>query len=133
MKKIEDYLHLYLGCEVTSKGDKQFQFRHTLISINTNGLVQTYIKQAFGNSSKNFFNIEYVTPVLRPLSDMTEEEYDELEILNNDDDNVLEVKNDKFEFDYRVSTAVITKRMLHMGFDLFGLIDDGLAIDKTKM
>ena len=62
-----------------------------------------------------------VKPLLRPLDDMTEEERGEVccaEGLPPFDDNV--------------TAALRTKYLLSKHFDLFGLIEAGLAIDKTK-
>lgn len=60
--------------------------------------------------------------ILRPLSDMTEEEMIEVDV---------DVPNILSEYEKLRPTAF--SFLLSKGFDLFGLIDAGLAIDKTKL
>ena len=59
--------------------------------------------------------------ILRPLSDMTEEEKNEYLLIGTD-------SSTRFEHNARRTQYLLSK-----GFDLFGLIDAGLAIDKTKL
>lgn len=74
-------------------------------------------------------------PILRPLSDMSEDECFELgEILNvHIPDHLIEAlkNNSKYVIDFRYSFE-FTRYLLSKHFDLFGLIEAGLAIDKTK-
>jgi hypothetical protein len=84
-KDIKDYLHLYLGCEC----------------INEEGKIG------------RFSGIDVCKLLLRPLSDMTQEEF-------RIDCNLI---NPVERFRFRLSK----------GFDLFGLIDAGLALDATKL
>ena len=102
-KEIKDYLHLYLGC--IGRGDSGaaiFLSADTLSKINR------------GDIS--------FRPILRNLSDMTTEELELFADLNikSDYKNVYEKQ------------AEITRFLLSQEFDLFGLIEAGLAIDKTK-
>lgn len=62
-------------------------------------------------------------PILRPLSDMTEEEEMEVQYL---------VDIQGFGYDALIG-AKITQYLLSRHFDLFGWIEAGLAIDKTKL
>lgn len=105
MKNTKDYLHLYLGCEVViekssywcvhefdyHKGEKRLLLPSVLTWVRNNEMI--------------------VKPILRPLSDMTEEE-------------------DAIDCD--LSPAEKFRFRLSKDFDLFGLIEAGLAIDKTK-
>lgn len=126
VKNIKDYLHLYLGCEV-----QYVEYYNTVIK---NGIL---VEMPIGGTEWGVVNEqgdrEYsfeqeIKPILRPLSDMTEDENKE---------------TSKLYFDFmekqRPSTRDITM-MAHMTtwflskyFDLFGLIESGLAIDKTKL
>lgn len=66
-----------------------------------------------------------VKPILRPLSDMTKEEQGIVEeILNTFDEND--------PHDAMRGMANVTMLLLSKHFDLFCLIESGLAISKTK-
>jgi len=64
-----------------------------------------------------------VTPILRPLQDMTEEESNEVQ---------FRVDKGGIGF-YPTEHAEIVRYLLSRQFDLFGWIPAGLAIDKTKL
>ena len=64
-----------------------------------------------------------VTPILRPLQDMTEEESNEVQ---------FRVDKGGIGF-YPTEHAEIVRYLLSRQFDLFGWIPTGLAIDKTKL
>jgi len=112
-KKIEDYLHLYFGqgCKITD--------RQTCI-----------IDTIKGPTITNSGLIWKVEPILRPLSDMTEEEYATMLIIANQN-NIKILERD--EIVLRQTAPEIMRYLLSKSFDLFGLIDAGLAIDKTKI
>ena len=80
-------------------------------------------------------SVEKIELHIRPLSNMTEEEGFELsEALGVfTPANFMEAinKGSKYVIDYRNSFE-ITRYLLSRHFDLFGLIEAGLAIDKTK-
>ena len=70
-----------------------------------------------------------VKPILRPLSDMTREER---EIFGWQEDWIFEDKSDPNQ---PMKTTFLVWEfidLLKMGFDLFGLIEANLAVDKTK-
>lgn len=76
-----------------------------------------------------------VKPILRPLSDMTEGELQECGNLVydfSDDQSGLDLNNHKLE-DFLLTTSEQFHWLLKKGFDLFGLIPAGLAIDKTSI
>lgn len=104
-KDIKDYLHLYLGCDaVDHTGWK------TTVEWSDIGYPDQ-IKQL----------------ILRPLSDITEKEVEDLRF--NMPGGVT-VPNDRQALDI---TPHQVKYLLSLGFDLFNLIDEGLAIDKTTL
>jgi hypothetical protein len=85
----------------------------------------------FAATEEMYAVIEDVFPILRPLSDMTEEEHESYETYymsleaqrEEDHHSICEVE----------IAAHTTQWLLSKSFDLFGLIDAGLAIDKTKL
>lgn len=118
-KDIKDYLHLYLGSEFlsdypTNPTSPQILTGHTfeqIVHCTNDGLC---------------WNPKYIKLLLRPLSDMTEEERTTVI-----DINVQMLKQNSLtgsmKYDGHSCAYLLSK-----GFDLFGLIEAGLAIDKTK-
>ncbi|MDB5200559.1 MAG: hypothetical protein JWO92_2522 [Chitinophagaceae bacterium] len=138
--EIKDYLHLYLGCDV-------------LLCKNLEG--NNVIEQLNGRmlwEDMEMFEGEYsYKPILRKLSDMTEEEDNQFTSLAAKCDyEVLFGYNNKkkligitweelgatglfFNTAAGVDFLEIFRWLLSKNFDLFGLIESGLAIDKTKI
>jgi hypothetical protein len=130
MKDIKDYLHLYLGSEC---------FSDTGVTVRR--LITLSLLQ---KSEQEFASI---TPILRPLSDMTEEEKINLFTLSFGNHRFTHFGYDPIECiiladkDERIRVGLSVNSMsadafrfcLARGFDLFGLIEDGLAIDKTTL
>lgn len=111
-KKIKDYLHLYLGCDAMIYNDKSFIMdKVTSSSLNIEDGSVTKIK-----------------PILRPLSDMTEQESYEL---------CWQKNQNHMKLNWSLNESAIHPNeflyLLKQGFDLFGLIESGLAIDKTTI
>lgn len=155
MKNIKDYLHLYLGCECTVEW-KPFMNRN-----DSRHLIDGWVLQMSHNAT------ESIKPILRPLSDMTEEEAIDIAIIMygqpdsvkwrmEDKGNYFNVYRKHYAESFTIDKAsgdidryskgdggmdldvtlqhhFITAYMLSKGFDLFGLIEAGLAIDKTKL
>lgn len=134
-KKIEDYLHLYLGCEVETE-----KFTATLLGVELPINAIVYRKE----TGTHVFRLGGIKPLLRPLSSMTEEEFKKLlpelslDIYNaynhciNWEDKpkhvlILEnrVNTNKLRF---IDGICLMKKF----YDVLGLIESGLAIDKTK-
>lgn len=117
MKNIKDYLHLYLGCD--------FEWTNGIVTHQYK-LMASWITMIEANDWWGD-----VKPILRPLSDMTEEEAYEVDseygsvsgqhlsqaLINNDLRYVKKLA-DGFE---------LTRYLLSKHFDLFGLIEAGLA------
>jgi hypothetical protein len=110
MKEIKDYLHLYLGCEMLTVDGR-------IVTLNLTNL---------GFALKGIIGSELSKPILRPLSDMTEEEKIELKL------NMVQATtlNHAPEIMWTFEQMRI---LLSKCFDLFGLIEAGLAIDKTAI
>jgi hypothetical protein len=81
------------------------------------------------------FNIEQVKPILRPLSDLTKE----IEVNGEKFVPILyliEVHGNSLDYSYLLSTKnvieysyAIVEKLLEWHFDIFGLIENNLAID----
>lgn len=110
-KKIEDYLHLHIGCEVLCSWDNKIR-KLTFKSA------ESYI----------YTKVGHVQLLLRPLSDIKEEECNKLDWYYKWSTSGEKIKH-KVE-NFRPEEFI---ELLKMGFDLFGLIESGLAIDKTKL
>lgn len=109
--KLSEVIHLYIGQECEYKWirepDKILHGKVTpkvIESIHYNDGILTYVKL-----------------ILRPLSDATKQETKE--ILMSGDEIATDIELD----------AARTLYLLSKGFDLFGLIESGQAIDKTKI
>ncbi len=153
-KKIEDYLHLYIGNEVIgtvfSESGANVKSKIETVGIDCCSF--------YGLADYYYSEPEYkLQLLLRPLSDMTINEG--FRIMSNKfiypiiyvgesgyhegEKEIPEKIKYKFNYDKKnskvyyesfpvtPSNAETTRIMLEMGFDLFGLIESGLAIDKT--
>lgn len=116
MKDIKDYLHFYLGCEIYADG---FQVRKL-----TPLVLMEY--------SEHYYPYK---PILRQLSDMTEEELQECGNLVydfSDDDSGMDLNNHRPD-DFLLTTSEQFHWLIQRYFDVFDLIKEGLAIDKSKL
>lgn len=105
---LRDYLPLYLGCEILWNGYYKERLTIDLLKL-------------------IFSNPELSKPqlILRPLSSMTEEEqFESTEAL---------YESLKWTRDTVLVYASKIKYLLALHFDLFGLIEAGLAIDATTL
>lgn len=147
-KELKDYLHLYQNIDVKIASDRKAE-RKMDTMIYATGEYAHCTKSNFPYSQ----DIPYknVKPILRPLSSITNTEVIEIVALLSD--VYLLVKHTgnfsygiDFEFQYNSSNRrrVACQRwdelnpeqfiyLLSKHFDLFGLIESGLAIDKTTL
>jgi hypothetical protein len=130
---IKDYLHLYLGCDVCrehkeSRSKKFFEYAK-LVGVSMSEIEKDKHVAILEVGLDHFHEwyVEETILILRPLSDMTEEE--EKEMIASQDDVILEGYT---QILLKTDSGETVRWMLSKGFDLFGLIDAGLAIDKTK-
>lgn len=120
MKKIEDYLHLYLGCEVQISWYYASDERK-LHTVFVDPIGPEFLKNKGNTDSPNIGKVEF-KPILRPLSSMTEGEAAEAKLFD---------KKVDAEVDEKIKgVAEMTKYFLSKGFDLFNLIESGLAINR---
>lgn len=107
MTNLKDVIHLYIGCEVKKSNKTEDDI------VDTYALTPEVLWYAIEQEDK---------PLLRPLSDMTDEEtrqYKNIRIKFYSD-NECEKNAARFQW------------LLSRHFDLFGLIESGQALDKTK-
>lgn len=125
MKDIRTFLHFYIGAWVT------------ITNVSAYMIGQGFEDGKYVLSGEIYHFImsgecELQSIELHPLSDMTEEEMDEVWNME-EPQNVLTMD---YKSGQRRRVALCSERtafLLSRGFDLFGLIDSGLAIDKTKL
>lgn len=124
-KQIKDYLHLYLGCKFIHNVHKG------VFELCGYNIYEAYAQNSLGVST---FDARQIKLILRPLSDMTPSEFKEVEAYHPETKRWLDVGHlddgGKVQFDSW--SPYVTVYLLSKGFDLFGLIEEGLAIDKTK-
>ena len=123
MKEIKDYLPFYLGCQA------KVIFARNEAAPEIGELIEVGKNMAFVETGKHEYYecMPYeVKPILRPLSDMTEEEKTELKLNLFQFANLENYNEVLWRFEQ-------TRFLLSKHFDLFGLIPAGLAIDKTKI
>jgi len=137
-KKLSDYLHLYLGCDlyIHEQGETPFKSKFEAIDVTGRPIAKEYDHHIL-------WKFDEVKPILRPLSDMTEDEFNEIklefsvDILNayispatyhDRPWHVIVLENRLQTNTLKFNDGMI---LLRKHFDLFGLIESGLAIDKT--
>lgn len=167
-KKIEDYLPLYLGCRIKSKGGKFGD----LVSVSTDGTsIVVYDKDKIDDPRGLCINSDWLLLVLRPLSDMKIEEgawclketyfshvdYPisdfKLEFVGQQNKNPrISIDNDWYKWDLTFGNsngsiwntndtlpcntkikATVFTFLLSKHFDLFGLIESGLAVNAAEI
>lgn len=131
--KFYEIAHLYLGCDVKCQPKP---YEEQSISGKLYGVVMnTAFVQCFDvygrpwTSPHGAFHLEKLTfnlikPILRPLSDMTEEEKAQLRDFMGWARYVEYLK-------FGLCTPEGVAYLLKQGFDLFNLIESGQAIDRT--
>jgi hypothetical protein len=91
-------------------------------------IIQLNAKNYFGYIS-NWEKPEdgQIKPILRPLSSMMPKELIQIEKILPSDDSI----DDENAVEMFRSTGLMAKKLLEMHFDLFDLIEEGLALDAT--
>lgn len=127
MTKFKDVAHLYMGCEV----EWGFEGRKKKGQLVGNG--ERYGWQIFDPSNAivpyQQCRIELIKPLLRPLDSMTEDEMDDVCRYTRDAQRTIGFR---FSVGIEFIQPDLFNYFLKQGFDLFGLIPNGEAIDKTK-
>jgi hypothetical protein len=125
-KKISDYLHLYLGCDLYTGTGKV-----KLVAVQKEAIpcCEFRIIVLNGNVTHEAKNVKLL---LRRLSSMSEKELQECGNMVYDFSDDPELNNHKPQ-DFEICAPEQFHYLLSKGFDLFGLIDSGLAIDKETI
>lgn len=158
-KKIEDYLHFYPKVDIAICEPGVEPISHHLEGFDWDNEQKPVIAE------RTDYPYSWIKPILRPLSDITDEEFKEVVILNYSESRdviepfVFRVKrisalkqNTKYGTsipyscfntkDIHTITGTFSSMdmnpeqflyLLKQRFDLFNLIENGLAIDKTKL
>lgn len=125
MTDFKDYAHLYLGCDVQCTKDMPASYGWiTGITVKMDrDILWDMTEPVFfaGIHLGHFY--DFIKPILRPLSSMTPRERLELSRLD-----LQEKIKDLVKYQ-----AIRTKWYLSKHFDIFGLIEAGLAIDATTL
>lgn len=123
MKQLKDYLHFYLQSSI--KCQRMGTEVEAIITGISYDDTQKIWWAYFENEEEGYCVLEDVFPILRPLSDMTEEEYKQVE--------QWQIYQGEITASFALSCAECTAWMLKQNFDVFNLIKDGLAIDKATL
>jgi len=155
-RSIKYFLHLYLGCEclfIASGSEERRTEQGVLVEMPFKGTEWGIIHSEFlPHEVKIYAFVHDIKPILRPLSDMTEEEKIMLCCLNLTNEwkpgHIIQTNDEDIAamrvFDHKgnYKSLYIPKNkispsnflwLLSKHFDLFGLIESGLAIDKTTL
>lgn len=139
---IKDCLHLYLGCECRMTKPSYHAVHELHLSCDRTFVLTGRLLHYFIDDTTK----ADIKLILRPLSDMTEEEFLGIfkpiqpEDVTNDQllDAINNLKSDGYEcLDFGGMDAIavfeIFRKLLSKHFDLFNLIENNLAIDKTTL
>lgn len=158
-KELKDYLHLYLPIPVELNNGGSKVYNRVAVAVGNMDDEYRYVTLRLGSGKDSFTHAvlfsdkERIKPILRKLSSMTEEE---IKFLFNCEQMVAEGVTDisvsvsiplieikwknkgEAEFCYyHQGLNQLSPRQFHYllskHFDLFDLIDDGLAIDKETL
>lgn len=154
-------LALYLGCECRLfniiNGVLEYERDGTLCGIRPQSIHQNRVLVNVKSEHGRIMELAYlyceVKPILRPLSDMTEEEAREIYFLRNgcafdprpyywpeghaDISALNDLREDvelyQEDLKFCIGETDVWRYLLSKHFDLFGWIPAGLALDKTKI
>lgn len=123
--KLNDYLHNYIGCQIQVFSIGGYDFK---------GKIETLTPSLYKEIATMFFVGKLI---LRPLADMTTGEKYKFEPKNEDGEIGQEFIGSESETSYAFVSFMDMARTINqlraLGFDCDGLIEAGLAIDKTQL
>lgn len=135
LKHIAPYLSFGLKCQIADEFDKITNEANVFEII---GASTHSIQCDCGKTTTNQFHYEDVLPILAPMSDLSKKDIRDYIVCND----VIDLSNNRHGFlsiqeDLKEFTFIELFRNLDFfyrnHFDVFGLIDKKLAIDKTKL
>jgi hypothetical protein len=126
--QLKDVLHFYLGCRIAivdPDGQAYEDAVHAVIDDKGGKRFTIYEcgDMPFENHEEYY---QSARPILRPLSSMSDEEMDQFNRLTETLYNMADGVNMCMQY------AAGVNYLLKQGFDLFGLIESGQAIDNTQ-
>jgi thiol-disulfide isomerase/thioredoxin len=137
-KSAQNFLHLYIGCDCQllyrdGMAEKADEFAPTLTHYVQDNFDKAKVVKMDAHTVA-FFSPDFIKPILRPLSDMTEEEFKDVAHLKYTlpEDEIQQIVKER-RIDLLETSSTVFVYLLSKHFDLFRLIEAGLAIDKTKM
>lgn len=128
MEKLElKYLAPYLTYGLRFDNGRDYE-KDYLLGIRANGY---NVPMAQGSRDSDYFRFERIKPILRPLSDLTKEIEHNGERFVPCDFFVKSVENmlKNIDVDLDCIPYNVIKKLFEWNFDVFGLIEKGLAID----
>jgi len=141
--EFKDVAHLYLGCDMYTKFDDGSSGKQELTTYVLSGIINSW-------KGIRIRPIE-IKPILRPLSDMTVEEFAAYSTMLErcDYEAYIEISDSGerrigYEWEDGICGVLINSYvgknlvavfsyLLSRSFDLFGLIESNQALDKTKL
>jgi hypothetical protein len=120
--ELKDYLHLYLGCQVEFGRTEKDKRKACFVGFADYHRLECRV--AFRAGPEGRVSTFLLKPILRPLSDMTEEEKKEFDLIEHNGSSYPTVA---------YALAPCFKWLLEKHFDLFGLIEAGLAISASSL
>jgi hypothetical protein len=124
---IKDYLHLYLPFQAMIVVDKYGEENPTLIEVNK---VDVWLREIWDEDGFSW-NYRSIKPILRPLSSMTEDEAKEGGFWSELHNCITGTNTSDAIYDMYSASKFLWSLSKH--FDLFGLIEKGLAIDASTI
>mgnify|MGYP001316414269 CR=1 FL=1 len=126
--EFKDVAHLYLGVEVVNTIGKHMG---KIVSVSIDGTATINPLDEF---KPRVIILNSLKPILRPLSDMSNDEIWKLnEITKAGSWNLEMIKNIKSVFNLIHATPIVFLELTKLNFDLFDLIESGEAINKAKL
>lgn len=136
-KNIADYLQYYIGCEVLYKGEIHFLSGVSRPYKTNDKTIPTFSvrpdKNGFRSTIYSLENFDDIRLILRRLSDMTKDEMIEWVSIGDGSPGIsVNFPGGSYSHTHWLASDK-THWLLKNNFDLFGLIDSGLAIDKSTL
>jgi len=135
-KSINQYLHLYIGCEIETNipGKLCGTFGHINMNIFTMGIEEcSYILSQLKYNSEGDY---YCRPVLRHLSSITEEDAkeicEEMEIIHTNPYEFVKEMLQKIRVVNFKMFVDFLNTLRRLSFDCDGLIESGIAVAERK-
>lgn len=129
-REIKDYIHLYLWCKVLAPCPYEEKEGETavLTGIREGTFAEVqYIVNGHAFEEPSYCELNLIKLILRPLSQMTKDEYDELCDIR-ELSSLAETDSNSF-----LMESKSTKYLLSKGFDIFDLHKDGLCIYESEL